>query len=174
MSVSAFVVKVPAAEAVVEDLRGRFDATSKLGVPAHITVLFPFMRLEDLTSDVLLQAKDALGAVQSFNFLLKSIGRFPTTTYLAPDPPEPFVALTIALVKQFSMSHPYGGAHEGVIPHLTVAHGDAFHASEAALALEQRLRASEPVRTACSSVTLIENSSGRWKEFYIFNLPMMQ
>jgi hypothetical protein len=43
MAASALIVKVPEAEAVVSPLRARFDATSQLGVPAHITILFPFM-----------------------------------------------------------------------------------------------------------------------------------
>ena len=43
MPISAFAVKVPAAEPLVGDLRRRYDATVALGVPAHITLLVPFM-----------------------------------------------------------------------------------------------------------------------------------
>jgi 2'-5' RNA ligase len=171
MPVSAFVVKVPEAESAVGELRNRFDATAMLGVPPHITILFPFMHPEEITSDVLLQAQIALSPVPSFGFSLAGVGRFPTTTYLSPVPPEPFVALTTALIECFPAFRPYGGAHEGVVPHLTVAHGDAANAHAAAVELEQRLGALKPIRTECNSVTLLENSSGRWKEMHVFDLP---
>jgi 2'-5' RNA ligase len=174
MSVSAFVVKVPAAESAVGELRSRFDATAKLGVPAHITVLFPFMPPDEITSDVLHQAQIALSTVPSFGFSLARIGRFPTTTYLSPVPPEPFVALTTALIERFPVFRPYGGAHEGVVPHLTVAYGDAAKAHAAAVELEQRLCLLKPIRTECNSVTLLENSSGRWREMHVFDLPTLK
>lgn len=174
MYASAFVVRVPAAESVVGELRSRFDATAKLGVPAHITVLFPFMPPNEITPDVLHQAQIALSTVPSFGFSLEKIGRFPTTTYLVPAPPERFVALTAALVERFPAFHPYGGAHEGVVPHLTVAHGDAMKAHAAAVELEQRLCTSKPIRTECNSVTLLENSSGRWTAMHEFDLPKLK
>lgn len=170
MSVSAFVVEVPAAEPAVSELRSRFDATAKLGVPAHITVLFPFMAPDEITADVLRQAQTALSVVQPFRFSLTKIGRFAATTYLAPVPPEPFITLTTALVERFPMFRPYGGAHDDVVPHLTVAHGDDAIAHSAAVELERRLCALEPIRTECNSVTLLENASGRWKRMHVFNL----
>jgi len=77
MSVSAFVVKVPAAERLVGELRMRFDASCKLGAPAHITVLFPFMSAAEITPFVVRRAQVALGDVPSFSFSLgEAIGRF--------------------------------------------------------------------------------------------------
>lgn len=171
MSTSAFVVEVPAAESTVAELRCRFDASANLGVPAHITLLFPFMSPDEITSDILRRAESALSVVQSFNFSLTKIGRFAITTYLSPDPVEPFVALTSALVACFPTSRPYGGAHDDVVPHLTIAHGDAATAHSAAVVLEKRLRALEPIRTRCSSVSLLENSTGRWRRMHVIDLP---
>jgi len=151
MLTTAFVVEVPAAESTVADLLSRFDATSDQGVPAHITVLFPFMPPDEITTDVLRQAQSALSVVQPFEFSLRKVGRFAVTTYLAPDPPEAFVALTTALVERFPMFRPYGDAHDGIAPHLTVAHGDAATAHLAAVELEHRLSAQEAIRTCCRS-----------------------
>nr|WP_223964662.1 2'-5' RNA ligase family protein [Burkholderia diffusa] len=171
MLTTAFVVEVPVAESTVADLRSRFDATSGLGVPAHITVLFPFMQPDEITPDVLHQAQSALSNVQPFEFSLRKVERFAVTTYLAPDPPEPFVALTAALVERFPMFRPYGGAHDGVVPHLTVAHGDAATANLVAVELEHRLSAREAIRMCCSAVSLLENSSGRWRKMHVIDLP---
>ncbi|SFQ43592.1 2'-5' RNA ligase superfamily protein [Variovorax sp. OK605] len=171
MAICAFVVKVPAAEPLAADLRRRYDATVALGVPAHITVLVPFMDPARVTPDVLARAQQALARTPSFAFSLARVGRFPETAYLAPEPAAPFIAMTLALVGAFPGFLPYGGEHEGVIPHLSVAHGDARHAEEAAAELQARLAASGPVHARCTEVTLLENSSGRWQDMHVFRLP---
>jgi hypothetical protein len=40
---SALLLLVPAAEPVVGEHRARFDASARDGVPAHLTVLYPFL-----------------------------------------------------------------------------------------------------------------------------------
>ncbi|WP_175856876.1 2'-5' RNA ligase family protein [Burkholderia anthina] len=170
MAHTAFVVTVPAAESLVGALRERFDRSAQLGVPAHITILFPFMPPDEITPSILADAQAALGAVAPFPYTLARVGRFPETAYLSPEPAAPFVALTAALVARFPSFTPYGGEHRGVIPHLTVAHGDASHAQLAAAELEQRLHASPPIRATCNAVVLLEDSSGRWKPMHTFRL----
>jgi predicted protein tyrosine phosphatase len=171
MAISAFAVKVPAAEPLVGDLRRRYDATVALGVPAHVTVLVPFMDPALITPEVLEHARQALNRTPSFDFSLGKVGRFPETAYLAPEPAAPFIEMTLALADAFPDFPPYGGEHEGVIPHLSVAHGNALDADAAAAELEARLLASGAVHANCTEVTLIENSSGRWQDMHVFRLP---
>ncbi|MDH6590331.1 hypothetical protein M2165_000220 [Variovorax sp. TBS-050B] len=170
MAISAFIVDVPAAEPRVADLRARFDATAALGVPAHVTVLVPFMDPDKITPAVLAEAQRALDTICAFDFSLDRVGRFPETAYLAPEPAAPFVEMTMALWRRFPEFPPYGGEHAGVIAHLTAAHGSAANAEAAAALLEERLRAQGPVQARCASVTLIENSSGVWKRMQVFPL----
>jgi hypothetical protein len=40
---SALIVEVPEAESAVAGLRAHLDASAPLGIPAHFTVLYPFM-----------------------------------------------------------------------------------------------------------------------------------
>lgn len=171
MPVSAFIVRVPAAEPLVDDLRRRYDPTFQWGVPAHLSVLVPFMEPADIGPAELERARLALGAVCAFDFTLQTIGRFPTTTYLAPIPAAPFVAMTEALVRAFPAYLPYGGQHPDVIPHLSVSHGDAVLADAAEVELAALLRDAGPVQAHCASVLLIENASGRWREMQVFALP---
>ena len=171
MAISAFAVKVPSAEPLVGDLRQRFDATTQLGVPAHITVLVPFMDPRHITPAVLDRAQHALNRVAAFSFSLGRVARFPATAYLAPEPPGPFIAMTRALADVFPDFQPYGGEHQGVVPHLTVAHGNPSEADAAAAELQERLDASGGIKADCASVVLIENSTGRWEEFHVFHLP---
>lgn len=170
MAISAFAINVPSAEPLVGDLRQRFDATTKLGVPAHITVLVPFMDPQHITPAVLDRAQRALNGIAAFSFSLGRVARFPATVYLAPEPPEPFVAMTKALVDVFPDFQPYGGEHQEVVPHLTVAQGDQSEAGAVAAELQTRLDAFGAVKADCASVVLIENSTGRWEKLHVFPL----
>lgn len=83
---------------MVRGLRERFDPSAEQGVPAHITVLYPFMPPELVSSEVFALVQQALSEVPAFGFELAKVGRFPATTYLAPEPAAPFVDLTRRLV----------------------------------------------------------------------------
>jgi len=171
MPITAFVVRVPTAESVVAELRNRFDSTVQLGVPAHVSILVPFMDPARVTPAVLAAAQEALRDIAPFQFSLRRVARFPTTAYLAPEPPDPFIAMTTSLVRNFPEFLPYVGEHADVIPHLTVAHGDAKDATVAAAELEQKLRIAGPIEARCTSVALLENSTGQWRELHVFELP---
>jgi 2'-5' RNA ligase len=168
---SAFIVRVPEAERCVGALRERYDPSVKLGVPAHITLLVPFMAPERIDDQVLRRAQAALDVVPSFHFSLSQVARFPATAYLAPEPAEPFIALTRSLVRSFPDYPPFGGEHDSIVPHLTVAHGSAAEAEVAARELAAAVQAHGPIHGRCTEVTLLENSSGQWKPMRVFALP---
>ena len=170
VAISAFIVRVPEAEPCVRALRERFDASVKLGVPTHITVLVPFMPPHSITDAVLRRVQRALSAVPSFAFSLSEVRRFPATTYLAPEPATSFIALTESLVREFPEYPPSGGEFESIIPHLTVAHGSAADAEVAAVQLAAAVRVHGPIASTCMSVALLENSSGLWKDAHAFPL----
>src|ERR1700729_2595365 len=50
-SESCLLVPVPEAEAVVGRVRGRLDRAAAWGVPAHVTILYPFVLPEAITSE---------------------------------------------------------------------------------------------------------------------------
>lgn len=167
---TAFVVQVPEAEAVVAELRRRYDPSARRGVPAHITVLHPFMPAQQITPEVLAHAAQAIAGIVAFRFALRRVARFPATTYLAPEPAQPFVALTEALLRAFPAYPPFGGKHAGIVPHLTVASGDTEMAQGAAAELEQAMQRHGPIPARCHQLSLLENSSGRWREMHCLAL----
>ena len=174
MSESAFIVPVPAAEPFVADLRSRLDPSAALGVPAHITLLHPFMAPERVDASVLERVTAIARSLAAFRFRLASIARFPGTLYLAPVPAEPFVALTRALWREFPEHPPYAGRHAAIVPHLTVGQapdgtGDSTHAA-AATALEARLPRPHGIEARCDCIELIGNASGRWRTLHAFAL----
>ena len=170
MPQTGLVVCVPEAEERFGALRQRFDPQAQLGVPAHITVLFPFMEPEAIGAAEHAALAAVFAEVSQFRITLAHVRRFPVTTYLALEKPEPFVALTTAVVRQFPEYPPYGGAYESIIPHLTVADGDAAAAVEVEFSLKQMMESHGPVSALCTSVSLLENSSGQWRRMHEFSL----
>jgi 2'-5' RNA ligase len=120
---SAVVVRVPALDEAIASLRRRFSLPRKPnGIPPHITVIVPFLPRAQLTEE---QALPALRAVcaerEPFDVTFARTARFRRVLYLAPEPAEPFVALTRALTARWAEVEPYAGEHaKEVIPHLTV------------------------------------------------------
>ena len=170
MAESAFVVNVPEAEVYVARLRERFDPSAKLGVPAHITLLYPFMSPGQITQAVLDKIRLTVSSAVSFTFCLANFGRFPSALYLAAEPAEPFVALTERLVRQFPEYLPYGGRYKSIVPHLTIAQASEAEHSLAEAQLAATLPSRMGIRTSCNEVVLIENSSGRWEHMHAFRL----
>ena len=121
---SALIITVPEAEPVVGAHRDRHDRAAAWGVPAHVTVLFPFITPQEVTDDVVLSIAAAVGTVPAFNARFDRTRWFgEEVLYVAPSQVDPFIALTHAAAAAFPDHQPYGGAHDDVVPHLTVAHG---------------------------------------------------
>ena len=170
MTESAFVVRVPEAEPYVSHLREQFDPVAKLGMPAHITLLFPFASPELIDTAVVEQARAVVAGVHRFAFTLARIGLFPDVLYLVPEPSGPFVALTERLVRQFPEFPPYGGQYKGVVPHLTVAHGSGSEHSRAEVELQSALSASGGIACSGTEVALMGSASGQWRQMHVFPL----
>jgi 2'-5' RNA ligase len=156
---SALIVEVPEAEPLVGDWRAKHDWSAQRGVPAHITVLYPFVPTEKVDERLHADLRELFARHQAFPFSLPRVARFPEVAWLAPDPSEPFTGLISAVASRFPDYPPYEGMHEEVIPHLTVAEGavDLQDAVDAALA------PSLPLEARASAVSLfLEDETGWW------------
>lgn len=126
-------VQVPVA---VNRLRDRMDPSAAQGVPAHVTLIYPFMAVDGLKDNVRRRIEQIVGNEPAFSFTLGSVGRWPNVVYLTPEPAEPFRRLTRVLAEAFPDYPPYQGAHDDVVPHLTIAQDvpdDYYAAAEHAL-----------------------------------------
>jgi 2'-5' RNA ligase len=120
---SALLVTIPEAEEAVARHRAQLDDAAAWGVPAHVTVLFPFMPPSEVDAHVIGTLAAAISTVPRFHATFEGTGWFGTNVlWLAPEPAAVFGALTTAVADAFPDYPPYGGEHEEVIPHLTVGH----------------------------------------------------
>ena len=167
---SVLFASVPEAEQAISSLRQRYDPVARVGVPAHITLLYPFMPPSKITTPIVDRITHALHRFSAFEFKLQRIIKLPKTLYLEPEPSEPFVRLTNALAQEFPDYPPDGGKYAGVLPHVTVANGSASLAIEAEAELTPIMHQRGPIFAVCRAVDLFENSSGHWKPLHSFAL----
>jgi hypothetical protein len=162
---SALLVAIPEAEFVIGQLRLRHDPAAAKGVPAHVTVLYPFAPASELTDDVRRAVADLFRSRPPFEYRFEHVARFDDgTVYLAPDTPEAFRGLTDAAATRWPGFPPYGGAFDEVIPHLTVGHRLGDDADEVLDAAAGALRNHGPVTGQATEVALmVAGSSGRWR-----------
>ena len=111
-------VEVPVA---VRRLRDRLDPSAAQGVPAHVTLLYPFKPTAELTPELRAELARIVVAEPAFGFTLARVERWPDVVWLEPEPETPFRRLIERLAAAYPDYPPYGGAHPEVVPHLTVA-----------------------------------------------------
>ncbi|HLI32017.1 MAG TPA: 2'-5' RNA ligase family protein [Solirubrobacteraceae bacterium] len=152
---TALVIPVPVADRLV-----RRDARAR-GLGAHITVLHPFIDARKLADATDVALAECFAAAEPFDFVLQDVERFPSVVYLAPDPADPFVALTHAVVERWPERLPYEGRFDSVVPHLTVAYGSAVPAG---------LSAALPLQAEAREVWLMRKALRRWWRMRVYPL----
>jgi hypothetical protein len=167
---TAIVVPVEGAELLLSTAATALDFDRPPGMPAHVTLLYPFVDAERLVVGHAYEAQRALSGVQPFECSFSSIGRFddpPVAIYLEPKPVEQFSAMIEALIEAFPKFPPYGGAVEEVVPHLTIVEtADRNLWAEA----EEWVKPQLPVRTSVQGFSIYTQTDTGWVEQ--FKLPL--
>ena len=157
---SALIIEVPEAEPIVAEHRRRWDSAG-LAVPAHVTVLFPFLAPDEMGDAERAELARLLGRTAPFELTFRRVGRFPDVVWLAPEPAAAVTALTDGIVERWPSHPPYRGAFATVVPHLTVADGAP---SEVLAGLERELPRALPISTHVRHLTLVCREGGRWHD----------
>jgi 2'-5' RNA ligase len=165
---SAIILPVAEAEALVADWRERWDPTAAMGVPAHITLLFPFLPVERIVEADVARLAAWFKSVPSTEITLARTGRFEGVLYLAPEPEAFLRALTATLWSMYPETPPYGGLYQDPAPHLTVAQTDDASVLDQA---ERELAGRLPVKCQAAEAWLLqEDADGRWSRRERFRL----
>src|ERR1700685_2267961 len=115
-------VPVPEADSVVGRWRYEHDPVAAAGVPAHITLIVPWLPPDEITEADLAELDETVADVEAFDFQLDHVdwlGR--RVLWVAPKPAAPFLRLTTRLAERFG-TPPWEDEFDEVVPHLTVAH----------------------------------------------------
>ncbi len=167
---SALIVPVLAAEPAVAAWRTELDRAASWGVPAHVTVLYPFLEPKRIDDEVIAELRTITDSMTAFDLALERVEWFgEIVVWLAPDPDVPFRALTKAVWDRYPECPPYAGAHPDPIPHLTIGDGGTRERLHAAA---EEVRRHLPLRTRVDRLSLIAGSDapGSWHALAEFEL----
>ncbi len=164
---SAVIVRaqLPAA---LERLRRTSVSDAAAGVPAHLTMLYPFVAPGRLGLDVRAAVATVASRHEPFDYRLADRAVWPDTVYVRVEPAAPFVALQADLARAFPAFPIYGtDSTFEFVPHVTIAERDGMsRASESHPAW-----ASLPRSGRAAAVEVITRSdNGSWR--LIWRVPL--
>jgi len=164
---SALAILVPEAEHLVAPFRERYDPSAAVCMPAHITLLYPFLAPEVIDSAVIGKLTACIGQFAEFSFTLSAVARFdPGVLYLAPEPVDLFRRMTLAVWNDWPQTPPYGGRYTEIIPHLTVVEvGGAPLRERIAKDFAEPASRTLPIRARATAATLLEKRDGKWRVY---------
>ena len=155
---SALLVPVPEVEMTVGLWRDQLDPAAARGMPAHVTVLFPFAPPASIDESMIKLIEEVVTPCDEFAFSFNSTEWFDDrVVYLAPIPDTRFRQLSQGLQSAFPEYRPYGGKYEDPLPHLTIGDGAPldrlrFAASE--------IQAHLPITITATEVWLMTGGAG--------------
>jgi 2'-5' RNA ligase len=170
---TAVIVEIPEALPAVGRWRARFDTSAAVGVPPHVTVVFPFLALTAITAADRAELARLVAAEPRFTTTFGSLGEFPgldaapPVLYLEPSPADPYRRLTAAMWSSWPECPPYGGVYDEHVPHLTITETAP---PEQIAAARRALAPALPVRAHIGQATLIDFDGARWRRNAVFPL----
>ena len=106
----------------LERMRRRHVASAAVDVPAHTTLLYPFVELADLDPAVRQRLREVVASHPAFDYRLARRAEWPDAIYVAVEPAEPFRRLHGDLQAAFPDWPLYGPDWNlEYEPHITVA-----------------------------------------------------
>jgi 2'-5' RNA ligase len=165
---TAVLLCVPEAEELVGPWREKADPSAAAGVPAHVTLLTPFLPAEQVDEGVLAELAWFFAGIDAFEIDFDDVREFPDAgvVYLDPVGSE-LDELATALARRWPEAPPYGGRVDAPHAHLTVTHhADAALRAQAADAVRPGLPLSA---TAAQAALWSCDEHGRWSEAHTFD-----
>ena len=153
----------------LERLRRRLVGNAADGVPAHMTLLHPFVEPASLELPVRRRLADVAARHRAFDYRQVRMAEWPDAIYVAVDPVEPFARLQRDLQAAFPAWPIYGaGSDFKFVPHITIADRDGklepgVHETPASRALPR------PARAASIDV-IATRPDGRWQ--LVWRIPL--
>jgi 2'-5' RNA ligase len=171
---NAIILPVPEAELAVAKLRNKYDPYALKGIPAHISINYPF-NIQNNQSTIGLHSKlnKLFSEMSIFKYQLTEISTFSEVIYLSPYPTEKLTNLIARVFERFPESPPYNGEFSP-IPHLTIAQVDEnklFHVKEE---IVSQITKFLPINAIAKEIWWIENREGIWKIVDVFQLRRIE
>lgn len=162
---TALIVPLPATDPVVRPLRQAQGAAGDAGMPAHVTLLYPFLDPDHVDEGVRAALRDMFSPYRPFDVSFTRSERGDGLLYLAPEPVEPFHALHHRVRATWPRLLPYEGRFgDAYTAHLSIAYGEEGRTDPDGVfgPMERALAAHLPLRAQVRAVWLVERRDGHW------------
>lgn len=118
---SSIDIHIPELEVLIAPWRSPTVEVAALGVPPHVTILWPW-RNAPVTSEDITGIADVLKNIEPLTLVFDQLKVFPNgTIYLAMQNAESVQSVTKEIVTAFPDCPPYRGEFADPVPHVTVA-----------------------------------------------------
>jgi 2'-5' RNA ligase len=159
--ISAVVVLVPDAD----DILDAVGSSKSGGMPAHVTVLYPFVSPRRIRQSHCEQLEAIAARTEPFTLELAELDHHELITFLTVHPEEPLRRLTTAVLDSWPEHPPYGDDEFDVPPHLTLGYDvlpdEIADSAEPLLPIESEID---------RLVLMLRGLSGRWRVAHEFPL----
>ena len=144
---------------------------ARFGVPAHVTVLFPFRAPDEIDEATFETVSEVTRSASPFAVAFKEPASWPGVVWLRPEPDDGFRALTEAMAAAFPDCPPYEGVYDDIVPHLTVGQNlDEHQQAEAFQEMTDGLRA-KPIELTVREVALYASDpAGEWTRQHVWSM----
>ena len=118
------IIPPPPVQAFCYPWREQYDQESFTRVPAHLTLLYPFVPPE-IVDEAVTQLEQICADTLPFEVVLSKYGQFEGVLFLEPENPDPILNLFHKLAEAFPEYSISEDKHGGELhPHLTLAQSD--------------------------------------------------
>jgi 2'-5' RNA ligase len=153
----------------LERIRRKEIADARDGVPAHLTMLYPFVEADGLDRRVRRTIEAVARRHRPFPYRLARIERWPDTIYVAVDPEEPFVRLQADLASAFP-EQPIHGQESDLefVPHISISEAKRPDLSPVRRILAAR--PGPPTERATALEVIATAPNGAWRTLWRIRL----
>jgi hypothetical protein len=155
---TGLVIPVPAADGLLASVGARHPGTVREGVPAHVSLLYPFVAAAELDEQVISALSELFAEQVPIPVEFGKCYRHDGFVALHPEPIDGLARLLSETRRRWPDVVPYEGLYGDVEPHVTVA----MRASEeVAVTIEQEVTAELPFSAELGEAWLVA-FEGRW------------
>ncbi len=167
-SPTGLVIPFPLLETKIGAFRQQAIQPTTFNLMAHLTIIFPFMPLNQLTSAASSKLEMLFKETDPISYTIDGLGRFPEVLYLKVADERPFIHLIRSIETAFPDYPSFGGQFQDIVPHITIAKNENIDQSEAEF--RSKFPNLLPLSGICREVWLINNIESSYQMHTTYQL----
>jgi 2'-5' RNA ligase len=156
---TALVLPVPAADPLLAAVAARYPDAVREGLPAHLTVLYPFVPADELDASVMQACAQIVRGIAPITVRFTRCQVRPELIYLPPEPADQVQRLLEEVWARWPALLPYGGKYADASAHVSIALGAQAEDQDAIVGLVEPLL---PVTTQLSELHVAALDEDGW------------